>query len=83
MTVEYRTELLRESVPRYHISCNGSSTLDVVGSASGNIVQYQLLSNTAAEENYDLLLHVGLADEGAVLLGNMHGESACHSSRND
>ena len=83
MSVEYRAEFFGETVARYHVPCNRRRTLNIVGSACGNIVKYQFFSNTAAEENYDLLLHVGLAYEGSVLLRNVHCEAARHSARND
>ena len=49
MSVEYRTEFFGETVARYHVPCNRRRTLDIVGSACGNIVKYQFFSNTAAE----------------------------------
>ena len=79
-----RADLLRHAVAHDHMSCDIGRLTNICGSACSDVIQDQLLGNSAAQAHHDLLQHAALGHVHLVFLRQLHGITAgAHSRGND
>ena len=82
-TIYDGAQLFAKAILGHHAARQIAGPLNIVGSAGGDIIQHQLFRHTAAQQHHQILLHLAFPPVVAVLRGQRHGKSSCHSSGND
>ena len=81
--IRHSTQLLAHAVAGYHILGKLRGTVDIAGSAGGDIPKEQGFRHTAAQQTHDLLVHLVTGHMAAVFLRLAPGKTQRLTTGND